>query len=400
MVAITKPMYAVEFGTTELQQFASTGRNDSPRKQAKTSGLDRSTGIHPVNPTGKRGKKGTKVHEPDTAICAVALDTERQSAMLTRDDQKGSRKRKSSAAYIELHDDEETETYAAAEEEEGEVETGECEAENAIRQYLAEIGRYPLLSAEQEMQLARRIIAGELRAQQHLVEANLRLVVSIAKRYNNHGVSLLDLIQEGNLGLIRAAQKFDPVRGFRFSTYATWWIRQAISRAVAEHTRTIHIPVHVVELIYKMKRTTRQLYQDLGRDPFPEEIANALHLTKERIVELQSMADTPISLDAPLIDDELYHLADIIEDTHATAPADVVTHQVLRDQISRALETLNQRERQVIELRYGLQDGYCHTLEELSSHFKLTRERIRQIEVKALRTLRQPVQVHLLRDFA
>ena len=177
-------------------------------------------------------------------------------------------------------------------------------------------------------------------------------------------------------------------------------IRQAISRAVAEHTRTIHIPVHVVELIYKMKRITRQLYQDLGRDPFPDEIAPVINLTKEKVVELQSMAETPISLDAPLLDDEQYHLADTIVDTHATAPVDIVTHQVLQDHIAHALETLSQRERQVIELRYGLQDGYCHTLDELSSHFKLTRERIRQIEVKALRTLRQPIQVHLLRDFA
>ena len=275
-----------------------------------------------------------------------------------------------------------------------------CEVDNAIRQYLGEIGRYPLLTAEQEMRIARRMVNGDMQAQQQLVEANLRLVVSIAKRYNNHGLSLLDLAQEGNLGLIRAAQKFDPARGFRFSTYATWWIRQAISRAVAEHTRTIHIPVHVVELIYKMKRLTRQLYQDLGRDPLPEEIAHALNVTKERVVELQSMAETPISLDAPLIDDEQYHLGDTLEDMRATAPADAVTHQVLRDQINCALEVLSQRERQVIELRYGLQDGYCHTLEELSTHFKLTRERIRQIEVKALRTLRQPIQVHLLRDFA
>jgi RNA polymerase primary sigma factor len=274
------------------------------------------------------------------------------------------------------------------------------EAENAIRQYLAEIGRYPLLHADQEMHLARRIASGDMQAQQRLIEANLRLVVSIAKRYNNHGVLLLDLIQEGNLGLIRAAQKFDPARGFRFSTYATWWIRQAISRAVAEHTRAIHIPVHVVELIYKMRRVTRQLYQDLGRDPFPEEIAQSLHLTKERIVELQSMADIPVSLDAPFSEDEQYRLADTLEDTHAAVPADVVTHQVLRDQIASALETLSQRERQIIEMRYGLQDGYCHTLEEMSNHFKLTRERIRQIEVKALHTLRQPVQVRLLRDFA
>ncbi len=314
-------------------------------------------------------------------------------------DSRPRKRRKGSALAPEFQDDEEN--YLEEEEEEEENEqSGESEVDNAIRQYLAEIGRYPLLTAEQEMQLACRIVKGDAEAQQRLVEANLRLVVSIAKRYNNHGVSLLDLIQEGNLGLIRAAQKFDPLRGFRFSTYATWWIRQAISRAIAEHTRTIHIPVHVVELIYKMKRITRQLYQDLGRDPFPEEVAKAANLTKERIVELQSMAETPISLDAPLIDDEQYHLADTLEDPQATAPAEVVTHQVLRDQIARALDTLNQRERQVIEMRYGLQDGYCHTLEELSTHFKLTRERIRQIEVKALRMLRQPVQVHLLHDLA
>lgn len=306
------------------------------------------------------------------------------------------RKRRGNVLTPEFQDEEEI----YLDEEEESEETGQSEVDNAIRQYLAEIGRYPLLTAEQEAQLAHRVIEGDIEAQQRIVEANLRLVVSIAKRYNNHGVSLLDLIQEGNLGLIRAAQKFDPLRGFRFSTYATWWIRQAISRAVAEHTRTIHIPVHIVELIYKMKRITRQLYQDLGRDPFPEEVAQATNLTKERIVELQSMAEAPISLDAPLIDDEQYHLADTLEDIQAAAPAEVVTHQVLRDQIARALNTLSQRERQVIEMRYGLQDGYCHTLEELSTHFKLTRERIRQIEVKALRTLRQPIQVHLLHDLA
>ncbi len=292
---------------------------------------------------------------------------------------------------------------AFTEEEDGyddvEIADGET-ADSAIRQYLVEVGRYPLLNAEQEMRLARRVMAGDLAAQQQLVEANLRLVVSIAKRYNNHGVLLLDLVQEGNLGLIRATQKFDPSRGFRFSTYATWWIRQAISRAVAEYTRAIHVPVHVVELIYKLKRVTRRLYQELGRDPSVEEIARAVGLTKGRVVELQNMAENPISLDAPLIEDEQYHLADTLEDTRTTTPADVVTHQVLREHICCALETLSQRERQVIELRYGLHDGYCHTLEELSLHFKLTRERIRQIEVKALRLLRHPIQIHLLRDLA
>jgi RNA polymerase primary sigma factor len=284
--------------------------------------------------------------------------------------------------------------------EEGEEQADEESVDNAIRQYLAEIGRYPLLTAEQEMALALRVVEGDMEAQQRLVEANLRLVVSIAKRYNHHGISLLDLTQEGNLGLMRAVQKFDPSRGFRFSTYATWWIRQAISRAVAEHTRAIHIPVHVVELMYKIKRITRRLYQELGRDPLAEEIAAATTLTKERVVELQTMAETPISLDAPLMEDEQYHLADTLEDTRETAPADVVTQQALREQVASALETLNARERQVIELRYGLHDGYCHTLEEVSSYFKLTRERIRQIEVKALRMLRQPIQVHLLRDLA
>src|SRR6266480_3439969 len=221
--------------------------------------------------------------------------------------------------------------------------TDEDAVDNAIRQYLSEIGRYPLLTAEQEMKIAQRVVVGDMEAQRQLVEANLRLVVSIAKRYNNQGIFLLDLVQEGNLGLIRAAQKFDPARGFRFSTYATWWIRQAISRAVAEHTRTIHIPVHVVELIYKMKRITRQLYQELGRDPFPEEIARVINLTKERVVELQGFAETPISLDAPLIEEEQYNLSDTLEDTTAAAPADVVTHQVLRDQISHAMESLSQR---------------------------------------------------------
>jgi RNA polymerase primary sigma factor len=342
----------------------------------------------------KRGRKPSK--QIDT-FCDKTFYLDECIGLETEDLENTSRKEKKSATHGLFHDEAEDYLY---EYEEIEEEGNDYEVENAIRQYLAEIGRYPLLTAEQEMQIAQRVARGDEEAQQRLVEANLRLVVSIAKRYNNPSVSLLDLIQEGNLGLIRAAQKFDPVRGFRFSTYATWWIRQAISRALAEHTRTIHIPVHVVELIYKMKRITRELYQSLGRDPFPEEIARAINLTKERVVELQSMAEAPMSLDAPIIEDEQYHLADLLEDPQAVAPAEAATHQGLKDQITRALETLSQRERQVIELRYGLCDGYCHTLEELSAYFKLTRERIRQIEVKALRTLRQPVQVHMLSDFA
>lgn len=390
MVAITRQAQIGTFADPGMHSYASTGLcHTQSLMTRRTMAQTQPTAIGDGEEKYSRGTS----QEDFTRRQALAHDADR--AAFTRKNQKSStRRNKSTTTRTGFRYEEDD--YLEEEEEEEDLD----EVENAIRQYLAEIGKFPLLTAEKEIQLARRIVAGDMGAQQCLIEANLRLVVSIAKRYNNHGVSLLDLIQEGNLGLIRAAQKFDPARGFRFSTYATWWIRQAISRAVAEHTRTIHIPVHVVELIYKMKRITRQLYQELGRDPFPEEIASVIQLTKERVVELQSMAEAPVSLDAPLLDEEQYHLADTIEDTHATAPVDVVTHQVLRDQISHALETLSQRERQVIELRYGLHDGYCHTLEELSVYFKLTRERIRQIEVKALRTLRQPVQFHLLGDFA
>lgn len=374
----------------DMQQLSSAGQD----QQTETHPRRRGTNTHPATTNSKRRKR-TGHTTPKESLQETSYFNEEEESFphAFKDTQQTTSSNRRGKVVFSVFSEEEEE-YLEEEEE------SDSEVENAIRQYLAEIGRFPLLKCEQELDIARRAAQGDLQAQQHLVEANLRLVVSIAKRYNNQGISLLDLIQEGNLGLIRAVQKFDPQRGFRFSTYATWWIRQAISRAVAEHTRTIHVPVHVVELIYKMKRITRQLYQELGRDPFPEEIAQAANLSKERIFELQSIADTPISLDAPLIDDEQYHLADMLEDTHAAAPADVVTHQVLRDQIARALETLSQRERQVIELRYGLHDGYCHTLEELSTYFKLTRERIRQIEVKALRTLRQPIQLHILRDLA
>ncbi len=366
----------VEQVTSTVRETGQLSQTPAKRRQTGTKQSATHTAFLPKRGGKKSSEARERLSQDDTHTANYAFDT--------YDDEKNS---PTQTDEILTHDeDEEEEVYGS-------------EVDNAIRQYLGEIGRYPLLTAEQEVRIARRMVTGDARAQQQLVEANLRLVVNIAKRYNNHGLSLLDLVQEGNLGLIRAAQKFDPARGFRFSTYATWWIRQAISRAVAEHTRTIHIPVHVVELIYKMKRVTRELYQQLGRDALPEEVARVLGVTKERVVELQCMAETPISLDAPLIEDEQYHLSDTLEDTRATAPAEAVTHQVLRDQIECALEVLSQRERQVIELRYGLQDGYCHTLEELSSHFKLTRERIRQIEVKALRTLRQPIQTHCMHDF-
>ncbi|TMC22649.1 MAG: sigma-70 family RNA polymerase sigma factor [Chloroflexi bacterium] len=283
---------------------------------------------------------------------------------------------------------------------------GECEEDeelrgtidDSVKQYLKEIGMYPLLSAEQELLLAELVARGDRYARQKLIEANLRLVVSIAKRYSNQGLPLLDLIQEGNIGLMRATQKFDYQRGFRFSTYATWWIRQAISRAIAEHSRSIHIPVHVVELIYKIKRVARRLYQEQGVEPLPEHIADELELPRERIVELLNVSEQPISLDAPMADDEEYHLADMLEDTNIGNPIDEATHQLQRQHIEQAMTILNPRERTIIEMRYGLKDGHSLSLDEVSVLFHLTRERIRQIEVKALRKLRYPERYDGMRD--
>lgn len=272
--------------------------------------------------------------------------------------------------------------------------------DDSVKQYLKEIGMYPLLSGEQELRLAERVAAGDTRAGQMLMEANLRLVVSIAKRYSNQGLPLLDLIQEGNIGLMRATQKFDYKRGFRFSTYATWWIRQAISRAIAEHSRSIHIPVHVVELIYKIKRVARRLYQEQGFEPLPEQLAREVGLPQERIVELLSVAEQPISLDAPMADDEEYHLADMLEDADTTSTTNHITNQMHRDYIEKAMAILNPRERTIIEMRYGLQDGHSLSLDEVSVIFHLTRERIRQIEVKALRKLRYPERYESTCDLA
>jgi RNA polymerase primary sigma factor len=290
--------------------------------------------------------------------------------------------------------DEEDEDKEYADEEDDELDADEGDGrlalDDSVKQYLKEIGTYPLLSAEQELALAARIARGDLMAQQKLIEANLRLVVSIAKRYSNQGLAMLDLIQEGNIGLMRAAQKFDYKRGFRFSTYATWWIRQAISRAVAEHSRTIHIPVHVVELIYKIKRVARKIYQEQGIEPLPEQLAEELGLTKDRVVELLNAFEQPVSLDAPVSDDEQYHLADTLEDVSMAPPVDQVTQRLQREYIEQVMEVLNPRERTIIEMRYGLHDGHYHTLDDVSVIFKLTRERIRQIEVKALRKLRYP----------
>lgn len=309
---------------------------------------------------------------------------------------KKSTRKVSSYDESDLFNDVDLEDVFADESDSGEDEPDEVTEDqrgvldDSVKQYLKEIGTYPLLTAEQEWSLAERIARGDLRARQKLIEANLRLVVSIAKRYSNQGLPLLDLIQEGNIGLMRAAQKFDYKRGFRFSTYATWWIRQAISRAIAEHSHTIHIPVHVVELIYKIKRIARKMYQDEGIEPLPEQLAAAVGLPKDRIIELLNISDQPVSLDAPVAEDEQCHLADILEDVASTTPVDEVSQRLQREHIERAMTVLNPRERTIIEMRYGLCDGHYHSLDDMSVKFQLTRERIRQIEVKALRKLRYP----------
>ncbi|MBQ6528890.1 MAG: RNA polymerase sigma factor RpoD [Clostridia bacterium] len=266
-----------------------------------------------------------------------------------------------------------------------------------IRMYLKEIGKIPLLTAEEEVALAKRIEAGDQSAKDELIQANLRLVVSIAGHYNNRGMQYLDLIQEGNMGLIKAADTFEYRKGFKFSTYATWWIRQSITRALADQARTIRIPVHMVETINRLIRTSRQLMQDLGREPTTAEIADAMHLTEARVQEIIKIAQDPVSLETPIGEEEDSHLGDFIKDETAPAPADAAFYALQREQLMEVLDTLTDREKKVICLRYGLDGGKSYTLEEVGEIFKVTRERIRQIEAKALRKLRTNRQIKNLR---
>ena len=268
--------------------------------------------------------------------------------------------------------------------------------DDPVRMYLKEIGRVPLLTAEEEVDLARRMEAGDEEARHRLEEANLRLVVSIAKRYVGRGMMFLDLIQEGNLGLLKAVEKFDYSKGYKFSTYATWWIRQAITRAIADQARTIRIPVHMVETINKYIRVSRQLLQELGRDPTPEEIAHRMGLSVARVREIMKISQEPVSLETPIGEEEDTHLSDFIEDEAAPDPADAASMLLLKEQISEVLTTLAPREAEVLRLRFGLVDGRSRTLEEVGQNFGVTRERIRQIEAKALRKLRHPVRLRKL----
>lgn len=271
--------------------------------------------------------------------------------------------------------------------------------DDPVRMYLKEIGRIPLLTYEEEVELAKRIEAGDQRAKDQLAEANLRLVVSIAKRYVGRGMQFLDLIQEGNMGLIKAVDKFEHKKGFKFSTYATWWIRQAITRAIADQARTIRIPVHMVETINKLVRAQRQLVQELGRDPLPEEVAELMNMDVEKVREVQKIAQEPVSLETPIGEEEDSHLGDFIPDEEILSPSDAATNTMLREQLISVLDTLTDRERKVLTLRFGLDDGRTRTLEEVGQAFDVTRERIRQIEAKALRKLKHPSRSKKLRDF-
>ncbi|HIV24348.1 MAG TPA: RNA polymerase sigma factor RpoD [Candidatus Scatomonas pullistercoris] len=271
--------------------------------------------------------------------------------------------------------------------------------EDPVRMYLKEIGKVPLLSAEEEIELAQRMEQGDESAKKRLAEANLRLVVSIAKRYVGRGMLFLDLIQEGNLGLIKAVEKFDYRKGYKFSTYATWWIRQAITRAIADQARTIRIPVHMVETINKLIRVSRQLLQELGREPSPEEIAEEMNMSVERVREILKISQEPVSLETPIGEEEDSHLGDFIQDDNVPVPADAAAFTMLKEQLEDVLSTLTDREQKVLRLRFGLDDGRARTLEEVGKEFNVTRERIRQIEAKALRKLRHPSRSRKLKDY-
>ena len=271
--------------------------------------------------------------------------------------------------------------------------------EDPVRMYLKEIGKVPLLSAEEEIELAKRMELGDQEAKKRLAEANLRLVVSIAKRYVGRGMLFLDLIQEGNLGLIKAVEKFDYRKGYKFSTYATWWIRQAITRAIADQARTIRIPVHMVETINKLIRVSRQLLQELGREPTPEEIAKEMNMPEDRVREILKISQEPVSLETPIGEEEDSHLGDFIQDDNVPVPADAAAFTLLKEQLVEVLDTLTDREQKVLRLRFGLDDGRARTLEEVGKEFNVTRERIRQIEAKALRKLRHPSRSRKLKDY-
>ncbi len=348
----------------------------------------------------KRKKNVLEYHEISDLFAGMPLEEEQFERILETLDQNNV-----DILRITEEDDIDEEEMILTDEDEVDVENLDLTVpdgisiEDPVRMYLKEIGKVPLLSAEDEIELAKRMEVGNQEAKKRLAEANLRLVVSIAKRYVGRGMLFLDLIQEGNLGLIKAVEKFDYRKGYKFSTYATWWIRQAITRAIADQARTIRIPVHMVETINKLIRVSRQLLQELGREPSPEEIAEEMAMPVERVREILKISQEPVSLETPIGEEEDSHLGDFIQDENVPVPADAAAFTLLKEQLVEVLGTLTEREQKVLRLRFGLDDGRARTLEEVGKEFNVTRERIRQIEAKALRKLRHPSRSRKLKDY-
>ena len=351
---------------------------------------------------GKKKKNTLEIQEINDAFSDMELEAEQMDKIFEYLEAQNIDILRINADNEDLHDDVE---IILSDEDDVDVEKIDLSVpdgisiEDPVRMYLKEIGKVPLLSADEEVELAKRMSEGDEDAKKRLAEANLRLVVSIAKRYVGRGMLFLDLIQEGNLGLIKAVEKFDYSKGFKFSTYATWWIRQAITRAIADQARTIRIPVHMVETINKLIRVSRQLLQELGREPMPEEIAEELDMPVERVREILKISQEPVSLETPIGEEEDSHLGDFIQDDNVPVPAEAAAATLLKEQLDEVLDTLTEREQKVLRLRFGMNDGRARTLEEVGKEFDVTRERIRQIEAKALRKLRHPSRSRKLRDY-
>ncbi len=357
--------------------------------------------------SGKKKKNVLELQEINEVFSDVELEAEQMDKIFEYLEAQGIDILRISNTTEEDDVPDDIEIILAAEEEDVEVDMEKIDLsvpdgisiEDPVRMYLKEIGKVPLLSADEEIELAKRMSEGDEEAKKRLAEANLRLVVSIAKRYVGRGMLFLDLIQEGNLGLIKAVEKFDYQKGFKFSTYATWWIRQAITRAIADQARTIRIPVHMVETINKLIRVSRQLLQELGREPLPEEIAKELDMPVERVREILKISQEPVSLETPIGEEEDSHLGDFIQDDNVPVPAEAAAATLLKEQLNEVLDTLTEREQKVLRLRFGMNDGRARTLEEVGKEFDVTRERIRQIEAKALRKLRHPSRSRKLKDY-
>lgn len=348
--------------------------------------------------TAKKKKNVLEYQEVIDALSSLALDAEQSEKVFDYLEAKG-------IDILRVSNDESDSDFLIDDDDDIRVDDSDLSVpdginiEDPVRQYLKEIGNIQLLSADEEAELARRMGEGDEEAKKHLTEANLRLVVSIAKRYVGRGMSFLDLIQEGNIGLMKAVDKFDYTKGYKFSTYATWWIRQAITRSIADQARTIRIPVHMVETINKLIRISRQLLQEYGREPTPEEIAVEMDISEEKVREILKIAQEPVSLETPIGEEEDSHLGDFIPDDDAPAPAEAAAFSMLKEQLVDVLGTLTEREQKVLKLRFGLEDGRARTLEEVGKKFDVTRERIRQIEAKALRKLRHPTRSKKLKDY-